>query len=244
MNFGSLGQCPNGHLVHIVHTHHLSRIIVNTVSRYGGKGHPAIFVLILIAVTAWVRHWDSLFHGMAVAAVAGPLAAIGLEAVRVIGFRVFRAMPGSMPMLMGVLITDRFMLGPNVWSNLVGWGDHVLVNRFGFALVHVLVFGGPRWSLGVPYAWLIVTIFMLSPAMTMLGDTGYFGHAMGRGFAITVYLAHTVFGLIVGAIVTRWGRVQEPLWGRHLVMRGKEGQAPTGPKSRLGCQVKPLQRLS
>ena len=184
---------------------------------------PAIVALILIAAIARVRHWDNLFNGMAVAAVAGPLATVGIEAVRVIGFRVFHAMPGSMPMLMGVLITDRFLLGPNVWSNLVGWGDHVLVNGFGFALVYVLVFGRPHWWLAVPYAWIIATIFMLSPVMTMLGDIGYFGHAMGPGFAITVYLAHTLFGLILGAIVARWGRVQEPLWRRHLVMRGREG---------------------
>ena len=136
--------------------------------------------------------------------------------MRIIGFRVFHAMPGSIPMLMGVLITDRFLLGPNVWSNLVGWGDHVLVNGFGFALVYVLVFGRPRWWLGVPYGWIIATIFMTSPAMTMLGDIGYFGHAMGPGFAITVYSAHTVFGLILGAIVARWGRDSEPLWCRHL----------------------------
>ena len=83
---------------------------------------PAILALVLIAVIARLRHWDNLYHGMAVAAVAGPLAAVGLEVVRIIGFRVFHAMPGSMPMLMGVLITDRFLLGPNVWSNLVGGG--------------------------------------------------------------------------------------------------------------------------
>ena len=177
---------------------------------------PAIVALIVIAAIARLKNWDSLYHGMTVAAVAGPLAAVGLEAVRVIGFRVFHAMPGSMPMLMGVLITDRFLLGPNLWSNLVGWGDHVLVNGFGFALVYVLFFGRPRWWMGVPYGWIIATIFMTSPAMTMLGDIGYFGHAIGPRFAITVYSAHTVFGLVLGAIVARWGRDSGPLWRRHL----------------------------
>lgn len=184
---------------------------------------PAIFVVILITVIARVRRWGSLYRGIIVAAVAGPVAAAGLDVVRIIGFRVFHAMPGSMPMLMGVLITNRFLLGPDLWSNIVGWGDHLLVNGFSFALVYVLLFGRPRWWLAIPYAWLIATIFMISPAMNMLGDIGYFGHVLGPGFAVTVYAAHTVFGLILGVIVARWGRVREPLWHRHLAVRGGRG---------------------
>jgi hypothetical protein len=181
---------------------------------------PAIFVVIAIAMIARMRHWDRLYRGILIATVAGPLATLGLEAVRIIGFRIFHAMPGSMPMLMGVLITDRFMLGPNLWSDLAGWADHILVNGIGFALVYVLVFGRPRWWKAVPYAWAIATVFMLSPDMKMLGDIGYFGLAMGPGFAITVYLAHTLFGLILGTIVARWSRVEQPLWSRHLIWRG------------------------
>ena len=183
---------------------------------------PAIFVSILIAVIARARRWDRLYHGMAVAAVAGPLATIGLEVVRIIGFRVFHAMPGSMPMLMGVLITGRSLLGPDLWSNLIGWGDHIFVNGFGLALVYVLFFGRPRWWLAVPYSWIIGTVFMISPLMNLMGGIGYFGHAMGPGFAITVYIAHTVFGLLLGASVARSGRVREPLWRRHLVIRSEE----------------------
>ncbi len=181
---------------------------------------PAIFVVIAIAIIARIWHWDRLYRGILIATVAGPLATLGLEVVRIIGFRIFHAMPGSMPMLMGVLITNRFMLGPNLWSNLAGWADHILVNGIGFALVYVLVFGRPRWWKAVPYAWAIATVFMLSPDMKMLGDIGYFGLAMGPGFAITVYLAHTLFGLILGTIVARWGRVEQPLWSQHLSWRG------------------------
>lgn len=184
---------------------------------------PAIFVVIAIAVIARMRHWERLYRGILIAAVAGPLATVGLEVVRMIGFRVFHAMPGSMPMLMGVLITNRFMLGPNVWSDLAGWGDHIVINGISFALVYVLIFGRPRWWKAVPYAWVIATIFMISPDMKMLGDVGYFGLAMGPGFAITVYLAHTLFGLILGVIVARWGQVVQPLWSRHLTLRGSDG---------------------
>ena len=174
---------------------------------------PALFAVLLITGIAIRRRWR-LARGIAVACVAGPLAGVGLDIVRAIGFRAFGAMPGSMPMLMGVLITNRLALGPDVWSDLVGWGDHILVNGISFALVYVLLFGRPRWWLAVPYAWLIGTIFMLSPDMTMLGDIGPFGLAMGPGFAITVYLAHTVYGAVLGLLVARWGRLELPIWRR------------------------------
>lgn len=177
---------------------------------------PAIVVAILIAVFAGIYHWDRISHALAVAVIAGPLAGVGLEVVRIIGFRVFHAMPGSMPMLMGVMITNRSNLGPDIWSNIVGWADHVVINGISFALFYVLVFGKPRWYMALPYLWVVGTLFMLSPDMTMMGDIGIFGHAMGPRFAITVYVAHTVFGLILGSIVAVWGRIQGPLWRRHF----------------------------
>lgn len=177
---------------------------------------PAIFAVVVIAALSRARRWDRLYRAILIAVVAGPVATIGLEVVRVIGFRVFNAMPGSMPMLMGVLITNRFLLGPNVWSDIAGWADHILANGISFALLYVLLFGRPRWWKAIPYAWLIGTIFMISPDMTMMGDIGKFGLAMGPGFAVTVYLAHTLFGLILGSVVFFWGRVNESLWARHL----------------------------
>lgn len=177
---------------------------------------PAIFAVIVIAAVARIRHWHRLYRGILAAAIAGPLAAVGLDVVRMIGFRIFGAMPGSMPMLMGVLITNRFLLGPNVWSDVVGWADHLLANGIGFALVYVLIFGRARWWAAVFYAWLVATVFMISPAMNMLGGIGDFGLAMGPGFAVTVYLAHTAYGLILGLVVSRWCAVESPLWRGHL----------------------------
>ncbi len=43
--------------------------------------------------------------------LAGLLATFGLEAFRATSFHVFEGMPGDLPRLMGVLLTDRFMLG-------------------------------------------------------------------------------------------------------------------------------------
>lgn len=177
---------------------------------------PAIITVLVLTALARMRRWERLYRGIVIAALAGPLAALGLDVVRTLGFRIFDAMPGSMPMLMGVLMTNRFLLGPSVWSDVVGWADHLLANGIGFALVYVLLFGRPRWWLAVPYAWVIATVFMISPAMNMLGGIGDFGLAMGPGFAVTVYLAHTVYGLILGLVVARWGTIEGPLWRRHF----------------------------
>lgn len=176
---------------------------------------PAVLAVIIVAVLAGAFHWHRISRALAIGLVAGPFAAVGLEIVRIVGFRVFHAMPGSMPMLMGVLMTNRSNLGPNVWSNIVGWVDHIVINGASFGVFYVLVFGRPRWYLALPYAWVIGTLFMLSPTMTMMGDIGIFGHAMGPRFAITVYAAHTVYGLVLGAIVAAWARVDRSLWGSH-----------------------------
>ena len=52
-------------------------------------------------------------------AVAGALATVALEAVRYSGFRL-GFMPGNLPELMGVLLFDRFALGPTAASTLGG----------------------------------------------------------------------------------------------------------------------------
>lgn len=198
-------------------------MFVGTAAGYGSMNFYAKFALlpaiaVVLIITFLARHydWERLYRGIIAAAIAGPLATAGLEVVRAIGFNVFHAMPGSMPMLMGVLITDRFMEGPNVWSNIVGWGDHILINGIGFALVWTLVFGRRRWWLAIPFAWVIATLFMISPDMKMLGDIGLFGLAMGPGFAVTVYLAHTVFGSILGWLTLRSHAHTSTLWGAHL----------------------------
>lgn len=177
---------------------------------------PAIFVVIVIVAIARLRRWGRLYRAIAIAALAGPLSASTLDVVRVIGFRVFHAMPGSMPMLMGVEILNRFLLGPNVWSDIVGWADHILANGISFALVYVLMFGRPRWWMALPYAWVIATIFMISPVMEMLGGIGNFGLGMGPGFAVTVYIAHTIFGTVLGVVVAHWAPEMRPIWKAHF----------------------------
>ena len=163
---------------------------------------PALALWIGIAVIARVAGWRNLGAATRLALFAGVVGTAVMEAVRIIGFRVFHGMPGSLPMLLGVLLTNRFMAGPDWVSNLIGWGDHFW-NGIGFAFIYFAIFGRQRWWAGLLYALGIATIFMLSPVMNILG-AGIFGQDFGPvKFPLTVYLAHAVYGLSLGFIGQR-----------------------------------------
>jgi hypothetical protein len=135
------------------------------------------------------------------------MATVGLEVVREIGFRL-GGMPGELPQLMGVLLLDRFSLGPTLLSNLAGWGYHFL-NGASFGIIFTLLFSRVSWWYGLIYGVLIGIIFMASPAVVALG-VGRFGVEFGWGFSFTVTLAHLAFGTILGLLAQRWVRESRP----------------------------------
>lgn len=177
---------------------------------------PACAAWVIVGFTAPLMGWERLAGGIRIGIVGGIAGTAALEVVRLIGFRVFGALPGSMPELIGVLLTNRFMAGPDAFSNVLGWTDH-FINGMGFVTLFVLVFGrSRRWS-AIPYALGIATLFMVSPATTSTG-IGYFGVAFGPGFAITVYLAHIAFALAFGTVVDRSKMPGGAIWRYHLAL--------------------------
>lgn len=183
---------------------------------------PALAVLAVITAVAARLGWRSLVRAILTAVAAGIASTVGLEIVRIIGFRFFEAMPGSMPMLMGVLLTHSFMQGPSQFSNALGWADHFW-NGASFALIYVLLLGRRPWWFGLIYAYIIATIFMMSPVVSAIG-AGDFGQEFAPiGFPLTVYLAHTAFGLILGSLVARSSIENRPLWLRLLPFHRHEG---------------------
>lgn len=170
---------------------------------------PAIAVWLLAWAANRMAGWSEMTAAFRIASVAGILGSVALEIVRLIGFRGFSVMPGSMPELLGVQITNTFMQGPSVYSNLVGWGDHIVVNGTGFAFIYIAFFGRQRWFAGMLYALVIATIFMISPATTATG-AGAFGQDFAPiGFPLTVYLAHVAYGSTVGLIAARASRTPD-----------------------------------
>jgi NADH:ubiquinone reductase (H+-translocating) len=158
-----------------------------------------IFVIALTIAKAWgkSRFFNLVIAGM----ISGITATFALEVVRESGFRL-GLMPGSLPKLMGVLLTDRFLQGPSLFSNVVGWAYHFW-NGACFGMIYALIFGRTRWWYGSIYGLVIGIGFMVSPSVTALG-IGYFGLQFGWGFPVTVTLAHLAFGTVLGLSLNRF----------------------------------------
>lgn len=131
---------------------------------------------------------------------AGALGTLGLEVFRYAGFRL-GFMPGNLPQLMGVLLLDRFALGPSHWSDLTGFAYHFW-NGAAFGIVFLAVTGSQSIALAALYGIAIGLGFLVSPVVQSLG-VGLFGRDFGWHFAATVLTAHAAFGLTFGALLKR-----------------------------------------
>jgi hypothetical protein len=161
---------------------------------------PAIFILAVVAI-ATSSGAGSLGGSIVRGAAAGALATLALEAIRIAGFRM-GYMPGNLPRLMGVLLLNRFALGPSFVSDVVGWGYH-FENGASFGIIYVLLLGTSRRWAGVLYGFAVGIGFLLSPVVLSLG-VGYFGLQFSVGFPITVLAAHLAFGLALGILSHRF----------------------------------------
>lgn len=171
-----------------------------------GSLHDLGRILILPSLGILLIAWMTLLkwgpRGLASAlgrgAVAGVLATLALEVFRYTGFRL-GFMPGNLPELMGVLLLDRFALGPSAGSNLAGFAYHFW-NGGAFGIIFALIASGrSRWW-AVPYGLLVGLGFLISPVVQALG-VGLFGKDFGWHFAATVLTAHAAYGVSLGALL-------------------------------------------
>ncbi|MGD9720121.1 MAG: hypothetical protein AB7O59_08210 [Pirellulales bacterium] len=184
---------------------------------------PSVLLLGIVAgVTAWRGH-RRLYNRILVGAVAGFVATFGLEAVRATSFHVFEGMPGDLPRLLGVLLTDRFMLGPSLLSDVVGWTYHFW-NGAAFGIIFAVLFGRGSIMGALVYGQLIGIGFLLSPAVTSLG-IGSMGLEM-PSMPITVLLAHLAYGLLLGALCHKWVRESGWLLGSRTLALPLDALSP------------------
>lgn len=161
---------------------------------------PAIIILVVVALVSWKRS-PAVARSIVWGAVAGSLATFALEAVRLLGFH-WGYMPGNLPELMGVLLLNRFALGPSTASDVAGWAYHFW-NGASFGIIYVLLFGAARRWAGVLYGIAVGVGFLISPVVISLG-VGYFGLQFSLGFPITVLTSHIAFGLSLGLLARRF----------------------------------------
>ncbi|MCK4754524.1 MAG: hypothetical protein KAS58_04780 [Calditrichia bacterium] len=150
--------------------------------------------------------------------IAGLIGTIGLEIIRETGFHL-GGMPGEMPKLLGVLLLDRFALGPNFLSNVAGYSYHFW-NGAAFGIIYSILLGRGNIVLGILYGILVGIGFMVSPAAVALG-VGYFGLDFGWGFPLTVTLAHISFGSLLGWIIFRINKNSLSLFNRFTSIYSK-----------------------
>lgn len=157
---------------------------------------PAIAVLIMIGLLSW-KLQPAVGRSIVWGGLAGIIATVGLEVIRIAGFKM-GYMPGNLPRLMGVLLLDRFALGPSLASDVAGWAYHFW-NGASFGIIYVLILGASRRWVGLLYGIILGFGFLVSPVVVSLG-VGYFGLQFSMGFPITVLAGHAVFGLMLGAL--------------------------------------------
>lgn len=161
---------------------------------------PSIVILLALLATSLARGHARLTRRLLVGAGAGIAATAGLELVRMSSFHL-GGMPGDLPRLMGVLLTDRFMLGPSPLSDALGFLYHFW-NGASFGILFAVILGrrSTWWAIG--FGQLIGIGFLLSPAVKALG-IGFMGAGMPT-MPLTVVLAHLVYGVILGSLTRRW----------------------------------------
>lgn len=169
---------------------------------------PSLALLAVVIAFTFARKHRVLGRRMLIGLGAGLVATVGLEIVRTISFRL-GGMPGDLPRLLGVLITDRFMLGPSTLSDVLGYSDHFW-NGACFGLIFAVLFGRRTTRWAVAYGVLIGIGFLAGPAVRAMG-VGFFALRM-PAMIVTVLTAHILYGLILGLLLRRW--LPEEAWIR------------------------------
>jgi len=161
---------------------------------------PAAVLLVLAWAFLRKSHFTESAAAIRTGALAGALATIALEAVRYSGFRI-GFMPGNLPELMGVLLFDRFALGPTTASTFAGFVYHFL-NGACFGIIFAVGrFRLPNWW-AIPYGVAVGVGFLMSPVVQGLG-VGLFGVNFGWHFAATVLAAHLAFGAVLASVLCK-----------------------------------------
>ena len=161
---------------------------------------PSIGVLATVVAISFWRGHRVLGRRLIAGAVAGAIATIGLEAFRITSFHL-GGMPGDLPRLLGVLLTDRFMLGPSTLSDVLGYLYHFW-NGACFGLIFSVILGKRSVAWALIYGTLVGFGFLASPSVEAMG-VGFLALKM-PAMIVTVLIAHVAYGLMLGLLLRRW----------------------------------------
>jgi hypothetical protein len=187
---------------------------------------PSIVLLAAVAAIGFLRGYRNLVRRMIAGATCGAAATVGLEVVRQASFH-FGGMPGNLPRLLGVLLMNRFMLGPSALSDALGYAYHFW-NGVCFGLIFAVLFGRSSRLWASVYGLAIGFGFLAGPAVRAMG-VGFLGLRM-PAMTATVVAAHIVYGLLLGLCLGRWIRAE----GGLLTAETRSERAGSGDDSGKG----------
>jgi len=177
-----------------------------------------IFAIGVITRSKYTRLTSRLFKGM----VAGVIASIGLEAIRIPSYMFTKWIPmDSMISLPGLLLTEKItalsqvkqvIIQSSVPMNLyhapmdiflVGGLWHFW-NGATFGIIYALLIGKGKWWYGMIWAVIIEMVMMVAPYLIMMKGPFGIQYMDGYNIFVVTLIAHLVFGTILGIIVQKW----------------------------------------
>jgi len=161
---------------------------------------PSVILLIVTMIVASARGHRRLLNRALAGIGAGIIGTLALEAVRMTSFRL-GGMPGDLPRLLGVLMTDRFMMGPSTLSDVLGYAYHYW-NGACFGVIFAVLLGRKPLIWGGLYGLFIGIGFLASPAVKAMG-VGWMASEM-PSMQATVVIAHVAYGVTLAALTRRW----------------------------------------
>lgn len=163
---------------------------------------PSVFLIIAVYFIAKNKEWTRLTNRIVTGLWIGAVGTGFLDLIRLPGFHL-GYMPGNMPRMFGVLITDNMAIGPTPVSDLIGSLYHYWVGAC-FGITLTLIGGKVKWWWGLIWGWIIEIGMMTTPPMVIAMDTGYFGVKFGPGLFVVSFLAHTLMGIVFGLLAQKY----------------------------------------
>lgn len=181
---------------------------------------PSVFLVVAVYFFARKKGWSRLTNRIITGLWIGAVGSGFLDLIRLPGFYL-GYMPGNMPRMFGVLITDTMAIGPTPSSDLIGALYHYWVGAC-FGITLTLIGGKVKWWWGLIWGWIIEIGMMTTPPMVVAMDTGYFGVKFGPGLFVVSFLAHTLMGIVFGLLAQNYVRHKESLLFYILQLFKKE----------------------
>lgn len=163
---------------------------------------PSVVLIIVVYFIAKNKKWIRLTNRIVTGIWIGAVSTGFLDLIRLPGFHL-GYMPGNMPRMFGVLITDNMAIGPTPSSDLIGSLYHYWVGAC-FGITLTLIGGKVKWWWGLIWGWIIEAGMMMTPPMVVAMDTGYFGVKFGPGLFVVSFLAHTLMGVVFGLLAQKY----------------------------------------